>query len=62
METSEPPRLAETIIAYKLAELTDTQLDEVLLFIETIQDRDDTHAEDESREGIIPPVPNGWQN
>lgn len=56
----EPHTVSEEIARYKIGELNDTQLDEVLQFIEFIQDRDDkTHRrefiERHTREGETPP-------
>lgn len=63
LEKNKPRRLQDGIIAYKTGELTTEQADEVLQFIEFIQDRDDKqHRREflerhtkETREGQTPP-------
>lgn len=55
-EIPQPPRrIAEEIAAYKLTELTDKQLDEVLQYIEFIQDKDERMLKQKNREGSSPP-------
>jgi transcriptional regulator with XRE-family HTH domain len=53
--------IAQEILGYKLNELTPTQLDEVLQFIEFVQDRDEKRSAlrstKQTREGISPPEP-----
>lgn len=56
----EPHTVAEEITRYKISELDESQLGEVLQFIEFIQDRDDkSHRrefiERHTREGVTPP-------
>lgn len=54
----DPRQAAVEILGYKLEELDDTQLDEVLQFIEFIQSRDDRRAGKgvkKTREGAAPP-------
>lgn len=49
-------RLAEEIATYKMSELTDKQLDEVLQYIEFIQDRQERQPVlIKNREGTTPP-------
>lgn len=53
-------RISEVVAAYKLEELSDTQLDEVIQFIEFIQSRDERNLDRRtsykiSREGEAPP-------
>ena len=53
-------RISEQVAAYKLSELSDDQIDNVLAYIEFIQARDDYKLRSEKkgkREGITPPEP-----
>lgn len=57
-EINDPRQAAVEILGYKLEELDDTQLDEVLQFIEFIQNRDDRRTGKgikKTREGEAPP-------
>lgn len=59
-EIEEVERVSEQIAHYKIAELTDEQVDEVLRFIEFVQDRDERPKRKDlidryTREGETPP-------
>lgn len=58
-EEGTPRQIAQQVAGYKLSELTPTQLDEVIQFIEFIQNRDDRPDRRTSykltREGTTPP-------